>query len=109
MRKGAWLPRNRRWKGNAGSIIEHGVAATRASRSRKRGTLSAFSFAAVPLVQNVLGVVGAAGATPSPYSKLEAITDPAKAGSELSSVEWVCRSVLLVTKDELQLPVQRGF
>src|ERR1700722_14227499 len=60
MRKGAWLPRSRRWKGNAGPIIEHGVASTRAGRSRKRGTLSAFSCAAVPLVQNVLGVVGAA-------------------------------------------------
>ncbi|HEX4202031.1 MAG TPA: mechanosensitive ion channel domain-containing protein [Chthoniobacterales bacterium] len=34
------------------------------------------------------------GATPSPspYSKLEAITDPARAGVDVSPVEWICRS-----------------
>jgi len=40
------------------------------------------------------GVVDPAGptASPSPYSKLEAITDPARAGVEVSPVEWICRS-----------------
>jgi small-conductance mechanosensitive channel len=43
----------------------------------------------------VLGAVSAASAaSPSqtPYPELEAITDPSRAGSELSLVEWVCRS-----------------
>ncbi len=30
--------------------------------------------------------------SPSPYSKLEAITDPARAGVDVSPVEWICRS-----------------
>src|SRR5260370_32943134 len=49
------------------------------------------SLAAFPLV---LGAVDPAGptASPSPYSKLEAITDPARAGVEVSPVEWICRS-----------------
>jgi hypothetical protein len=49
---------------------------------------------AFPLVLVVLGVVDPAGPTagPSPYSKLEAITDPARVGVEVSPVEWICRS-----------------
>src|SRR5260370_19303379 len=49
------------------------------------------SLAAFPLV---LGVVDPAGptASSSPYSKLEAITDPARAGVEVTPVEWICRS-----------------
>src|SRR5260370_14745887 len=49
------------------------------------------SLAAFPLV---LGAGDQAGptASPSPYSKLEAITDPARAGVEVSPVEWICRS-----------------
>jgi small-conductance mechanosensitive channel len=47
------------------------------------------SLAWFPLV---LGTIDAATPNPTPYSKLEAITDPARAGSELSLVEWVCRS-----------------
>jgi hypothetical protein len=47
------------------------------------------------LALGVFGAVSPAGAaSPSqtPYSELEAITDPSRAGSELSLVEWVCRS-----------------
>jgi small-conductance mechanosensitive channel len=92
MRKGVWLPRNRRRTVAAGSIIDHGVAAGRENRPRQRGTLHGFAFAAFPLVLPVLGAVGVPTPSPSPYSKLEAITDPAQAGAELSLVEWVCRS-----------------
>ena len=61
------------------------------SRPRERGTLHGLerSFSGLPLV---LGVIDGAAPSPTPYSKLEAITDPARAGSELSLVEWVCRS-----------------
>jgi len=63
-----------------------------AGRRWKRGRLQrlACSFSALPLVLAVMDP----GATPSPtpYSKLEAITDPARAGSELSLVDWICRS-----------------
>jgi len=49
------------------------------------------SFSAFPLV---LGLIDPTGPTPSPspYSKLEAITDPARAGVDVSQVEWICRS-----------------
>jgi small-conductance mechanosensitive channel len=52
------------------------------------------SFVGKVGVLGVLGVVDPAGPTPSPspYSKLEAITDPARAGLEVSPVEWICRS-----------------
>jgi small-conductance mechanosensitive channel len=52
------------------------------------------SLSAFPLVLGVLGVVDSPPATPSPspYSKLEAITDPARAGVDVSPVEWICRS-----------------
>jgi small-conductance mechanosensitive channel len=55
----------------------------------RSGSLSAF-----PLVLVALGVVDSPPATPSPspYSKLEAITDPARVGVEVSPVEWICRS-----------------
>src|SRR5215469_12798312 len=50
-----------------------------------------YSLAWFPLF---LAVVDAnvAAPSPTPYSKLEAITDPRRAGSEVSLVEWVCRS-----------------
>jgi small-conductance mechanosensitive channel len=89
MRKSAWLPRNRRRTATAGSITGQGVAAARGSRPRKRGTLHRLAFTAFPLAAGVLGVPTP---SPSPYSKLEAITDPARAGAELSLVEWICRS-----------------
>jgi small-conductance mechanosensitive channel len=52
------------------------------------------SLSAFPLVLVVLGVVDSPPATPSPspYSKLEAITDPARVGVEVGPVEWICRS-----------------
>jgi small-conductance mechanosensitive channel len=49
------------------------------------------AFLLVPGVPDILGAVSASP-SPTPYSKLEAITDPARVGSELSLVEWVCRS-----------------
>jgi len=49
-------------------------------------------FSAFPLVPGLLGAIDVATPSPTPYSKLEAITDPARSGSELSLVEWVCRS-----------------
>jgi len=89
MRKGVWLPRNPRRIAGAGSIIGQSVAAARGSRPRKRGTLHGLAFTAFPLAAGVLGVPTP---SPSPYSKLEAITDPARAGAELSLVECTCRS-----------------
>ena len=52
------------------------------------------SLSAFPLVLVLLGVVDSPPATPSPspYSKLEAITDPVRVGVEVSPVEWICRS-----------------
>jgi small-conductance mechanosensitive channel len=58
-------------------------------RRRKRGTLHGLAFAAFPVS---IGVLGIPSPSPSPYSKLEAITDPARAGAEPSLVEWICRS-----------------
>jgi len=89
MSKGVWLPKNRRGAATAGSITGQGVAAARGSRPRKRGTLHGLAFTAFPLAADVLGVPNP---SPSPYSKLEAITDPARAGAEPSLVEWICRS-----------------
>src|SRR6201981_593964 len=59
---------------------------------RKRRPRSLTVFSAFPLVPGVLGAIDVATPSPTPYSKLEAITDPARSGSELSLVEWVCRS-----------------
>src|ERR1700722_12699433 len=60
MRKGARFRRNQHGNVNQGPIIGDGVAPTRAGGPRKRGTLTTSARGAVPLVQNVLGVVGAA-------------------------------------------------
>ena len=59
---------------------------------RKRRPRSLTVFSAFPLVPGVLGAIDVATPSPTPYSKLEAITNPARSGSELSLVEWVCRS-----------------
>src|SRR5260221_7618998 len=52
------------------------------------------SFVGQVGVVGVLGVVDPARTTASPssYSKLEAIPDPARAGVDISPVEWICRS-----------------
>ena len=59
---------------------------------RKRRPRSLTLLSAFPLVPGVLGAIDVATPNPTPYSKLEAITDPARSGSELSLIEWVCRS-----------------
>ena len=55
---------------------------------RKGGFVSR-AITAFPLV---LGAADIGSPSPTPYSKLQAITDPARAGSELSLVEWISRS-----------------
>jgi len=60
--------------------------------TKLRGFTTGGRNLAFSLVPSVLGAAGVATPSPTPYSKLEAITDPARAGSELSLVEWVCRS-----------------
>jgi small-conductance mechanosensitive channel len=67
-----------------------GKAALRPQQKRQPRSLTGFS--ALSLVPGVLGAIDVATPSPTPYSKLEAITDPARSGSELSLVEWVCRS-----------------
>ena len=59
---------------------------------RKRWPRSLAVSSALPLVPCVLSAIDVATPSPTPYSKLEAITDPARSGSEISPVEWVCRS-----------------
>ncbi len=86
MRKSVWLAKNRRRTAAAGSIIGQDVAGARGSRPRKRATLHGLAFTAFPLAAGVLGVPSP---SPSPYSKLEAIADPARAGAELSVLKRV--------------------
>ncbi|HXM05339.1 MAG TPA: hypothetical protein VN939_22185 [Chthoniobacterales bacterium] len=66
MRKGVWLPKNRRRIAAAGSIIGRNVAGARGSRPRKRGTLHGLALTAFPLAAGLLGVP-----TPSPSAVLE--------------------------------------
>ena len=51
-----------------------------------------FALTGTAFAQSVPGLTPA----PSPYSKLEAITDPTRAGTEVSPVEWICRSFAIV-------------
>jgi small-conductance mechanosensitive channel len=102
----AWFPRTRSRIGRAilsAVVLGRGTKAE-AERRRKRSALHTWAFSIVfnrsqPLVAcsfvpAVLGVLDPTGPTPSPspYSKLEAITDPARAGVDVSPVEWICRS-----------------
>ena len=61
-------------------------------------TIVAASFS--PITNHQSLITSDAAPSPSPYSKLEAITDPGRAGSELSPVEWICRS-FAITIDSL--------
>src|ERR1700756_5319856 len=69
------------------ALVLHSFSGGGSEATLQEGRLGAIAW--VPLV---LGAVYAATPSPTPYSKLEAITDPARAGSELSLVDWFCRS-----------------
>jgi small-conductance mechanosensitive channel len=69
------------------ALVLHSFSGGGSEATLQEGRLGAIAW--IPLV---LGAVDAATPSPTPYSKLEAITDPARAGSELSLVDWVCRS-----------------
>jgi small-conductance mechanosensitive channel len=109
MRKGEFL----RFAGNGHRLPTPPAIAKRAFAAAHSRPHRAALGAAILLILAVFDVhrtIGAAGPSPSPitndpslitslptpgpspYSKLEAITDPARAGSELSPVEWICRS-----------------
>jgi small-conductance mechanosensitive channel len=70
------------------------IAVFQTATSRTRRCLS--SLSTFPLVLGAPGVLGVVSPSPSPYSKLEAITDPSQVGTEISPIEWICRSFAIV-------------
>jgi hypothetical protein len=70
------------------------------------GRILAFSLA--PGVLGAFSAASAASPSQTPYSELEAITAPSRAGSELSLVEWVCRS-FAITIDGLSASLSQGL
>jgi small-conductance mechanosensitive channel len=54
--------------------------------------VAATSFHFSPITNHQSLITSGAAPSPSPYSKLEAIADPTRVGSEVSPVEWICRS-----------------
>jgi small-conductance mechanosensitive channel len=90
------------------SVVRHLSPAAPLSRQRTGLTMALLLILAVfdvhstivvasffhfsPITNHQSLITSEATPSPSPYSKLEAIADPARAASELSLVEWICRS-----------------